>query len=184
MASIDSSVIIENLTELLTNTVNMTSVFYDIFLNPEPMDVELQQYNSDGEIITITIPNRAKDRQIAIVGEGDPNGVVEANIGACYVDETDQAIYFKASGSGSTGWVVIPAQTTINSYIRTYLSTNGFVTESDVDRYLNDNNYVTSSDVSTILGNYTPVIKMVPLTSVSGTQQLADNTAYSRDSKS
>ena len=37
-------VLIENVVELLTNTVNMTSKFYDIFLNPEPMDVTLEQY--------------------------------------------------------------------------------------------------------------------------------------------
>ena len=59
-------VITQNLVELLTNSTNMTSVFYDVFLNPTPMDVTLQQYDSNNELITVTIPNRAKDRKIAL----------------------------------------------------------------------------------------------------------------------
>jgi hypothetical protein len=110
------NVIIENLTELLTNTVNMTSVFYDIFLNPEPMDVELQQYNNENRLVTVTIPNRAKDSQIAYNGEGSPEGKLGAPLGAVYVDTTSSRVYVKAEGTYSpeigwpkTGWVIVPS---------------------------------------------------------------------------
>ena len=140
MSSIDTSVIIENLRELLQNTVNMTSLFYDIFLNPTPMDVELQQYNSDGELVTVTIPNRAKDRSIALSGTGSPEGVVTANVGTSYVDVTNEVVYFKAIGSGNTGWIVVLTQNGVEQYVRAYLTNNNFMTEDDVNRYLIDNN--------------------------------------------
>ena len=178
MAGIDTNVIIENLTQLLQNSVNMTSVFYDIFLNPEPMDVELQQYNAEGELITISIPNRAKDRKIALTGEGSPEGVVEANVGTCYVDEANQAVYFKVTGTGNTGWVIIPTQSSINEYVRSYLENNDFVTEGDMERYLDTNNYVTSSNVSTMLSEYKPTMPMQVVASVSGTVSLSDNSGY------
>ena len=54
--STDLNVISENLTELLQNSINMTSVFYDIFLNPEPMDVELKQYDAEHTLVTISLP--------------------------------------------------------------------------------------------------------------------------------
>lgn len=177
MASIDSNVIIENLTQLLTNSVNMTSVFYDIFLNPEPMDVQLQQYDANGDMITIEIPNRAKDREIALVGEGSPEGVVTANIGACYVDELNEAVYFKATGTGNTGWVIVLTEEGVNNYLRAYLSDNDFMTEDDTNRYLINNNYATTTTVSNMLAQYQPVVRVTTL-ATSGTVALADNTTY------
>lgn len=352
MANIDNSVIAENLTQLLQNSVNMTSVFYDIFLNPEPMDVELQQYNykgsyaaaykvigdlteatsatrvikivgdsaiplnsqieikgteitivdeneeestvtidgfytvvgssvSSGEITitvaepviadfsgtgaivgsrlgtvksinagtgvitiinsgavgegdtiylkglsntnnytvsgvslevdlmnitvsnkaslrnftnidkidTIFIPNRAKDRKIALTGEGSPEGVVTANVGAVYVDESVEIsaenpngngiVYFKAVGSGNTGWVTVLTSEGVNEYVRTYLATNNFVTINNVASYLTTNNYMTETDVNAKFEAYNPTIPMITLTGVSGDQSLADNTGYS-----
>ena len=178
MSSIDTSVIIENLTELLQNTVNMTSVFYDIFLNPVPMDVELQQYNSEGELVTITIPNRAKDRKIALTGEGSPEGVVTANVGASYVDVTSDTVYFKATGTGNTGWVIVLTQEGAETYIRAYLANNNFVTEDDVNRYLIDNSYVTQSSLNATLNMYKPTIPMSTM-NASGTVTLEDNSGYS-----
>lgn len=179
MARVDNNVIIENLTQLLTNTVNMTSVFYDIFLNPEEMDVELQQYNAEGELITISIPNRAKDRNIALVGEGSPEGVKTANPGAVYVDELNETVYFKATGTGNTGWIVVLTEEGVNTYLRSYLTTNKFMTEDMVQRYLNSNQYTTQSAVSDMLEQYKPTIYMTSVSNASGTIQLADNTGYS-----
>ena len=177
MSSIDTSVIIENLTELLQNSVNMTSVFYDIFLNPTPMDVELQQYNSNGELITITIPNRAKDRQIALEGEGSPEGAITANVGASYVDTVNEVVYYKAVGSGNTGWVVVLTQSGAEEYIRAYLTNNNFMTEDDVNRYLINNSYVTTSMLASTLNTYKPTIPISTMTT-SGTILLEDNTGY------
>lgn len=177
MSSIDTSAIIENLTELLQNTVNMTSVFYDIFLNPTPMDVELQQYNSDGELVTVTIPNRAKDRSIALSGTGSPEGVVTANVGTSYVDVANEVVYFKAVGNGNTGWIVVLTQNGVERYVRSYLTSNNFMTEDDVNRYLIDNNYVTTTSLATTLNAYKPTIPMSTVTT-SGTINLDDNSGY------
>lgn len=142
--STDLNVISENLTELLQNSINMTSVFYDIFLNPEPMDVELKQYDAEHTLVTISLPNRAKDRKIALDGEGSPEGVVEANTGACYVDTLNQVVYFKADNSGeATGWTPVLTQTGVNLAIQTYLANGHYVTTS----YLDDNDYTTETDV-------------------------------------
>lgn len=177
MSNIDTNVIIENLTELLQNSVNMTSIFYDIFLNPTPMDVELKQYDSNSQLITISIPNRAKDREIAIEGEGSPEGVVQANIGAAYVDTVNETVYFKVTGSGNTGWVIVMTQEGVNTYLRAYLTNNKFVTEDDIGRYLNTNNYVTSADVSAALATYKPT-RIMSSMSTSGTIALEDNVGY------
>lgn len=178
MARVDNNVIIENLTQLLTNTVNMTSVFYDIFLNPEEMDVELQQYNAEGQLITISIPNRAKDRNIALVGEGSPEGAVVANVGTCYVDELNEAVYFKVNGTGNTGWVVVLTEEGVNTYLRSYLDTNKFMTENNVGAYLSVNKYTTETRVSNMLKQYRPTIYMTKINSASGSILLADNTGY------
>lgn len=178
MARVDTNVIIENLTQLLTNTVNMTSVFYDIFLNPEEMDVELQQYNAEGELVTISIPNRAKDRNISLVGEGSPEGVVKANVGTCYVDELNEAVYFKAIGTDNSGWVLVLTEEGVNTYLRSYLTTNKFMTEDATHRYLLNNRYTTEAKVSDMLEQYKPTIYMTPIQNASGTVTLADNTGY------
>ena len=167
MSSIDTSVIIENLTELLQNSVNMTSVFYDIFLNPTPMDVELKQYDSDNQLITVTIPNRAKDRKIALDGVGSPEGVITANIGAVYVDNTNQVVYFKATGSGNTGWVSVITKADAEEYIIYYLNQNHYMTEGNVASYLVTNKYVTQSYVASQLASYKPTIPMTTMPSAS-----------------
>lgn len=118
----DINVITENLTELLQNSINMASVFYDIFLNPEAMDVQLKQFDSDNHLQTITIPNRAKDRKISLDGEGSPEGVVTANIGAAYVDTLNQLVYFKVSGTGNTGWLLVLTQNGVETYVNTMLN--------------------------------------------------------------
>ena len=79
--SINIDVLLENVVELLTNTVNMTAKFYDIFLNPTPMDIELEQYNDQNELVTVVFPNRAKDRILTKFGEGSPEGIVAAAMG-------------------------------------------------------------------------------------------------------
>ena len=147
----DINIITENLTELLQNTVNMTSVYYDIFLNPEPMDVELTQWNEDGELVTITIPNRAKDNQRAKLGQGSPEGSVEASEGTLYVDEVTQAVYVKASGTGAYGWSVILTQEGVAAYVQQYLVEQGYLNEEALASYLTNNSYTTESDVADII---------------------------------
>ncbi len=130
----DINIIAENLTELLQNTVNMTSVYYDLFLNPEPMDVDLTMWSEDGVLETVAVPNRAKMMQFASSGQGAPEGFVEANIGAIYIDELSLIPYIKVVGSGSTGW-------------------EPFETLEGVVSYLQANNYTTQNDVEETISN-------------------------------
>lgn len=143
--SIDIDVLLENVVELLTNTVNMTAKFYDIFLNPTPMDIELEQYNDQNELVTVTFPNRAKDRILTLFGEGSPEGSVVAVMGTMYIDILNSEVYIKVSGSDEYGWVPVSSEENIIPIIRKYLIEKGYVT---VD-YLIENGYVTINDHAT-----------------------------------
>lgn len=145
ISNIEADIILENLVELLTNTVNMTSKFYDIFLNPTPMDVELEQYNDENDLITVTIPNRAKDRVLTKFGEGSPEGVVVAVMGTMYIDIVNSEVYIKVSGDDEYGWIPVSSEENIIPIIRKYLIDNGYVT---VD-YLVEHGYVTVYDHAT-----------------------------------
>ena len=105
---------------------------------------ELPDFVNPVEYLPRIIPNRAKDRKIALDGEGSPEGVISANVGACYVDNLNQVVYFKADNSGeNTGWTSVLTQTGVNLAIQTYLANGHYVTTS----YLDDNDYTTETDV-------------------------------------
>lgn len=116
MADIDINVVAKNLAELLTNTTNIVSEFYNIFFNPSPMIVTLEMYNSDDELITVEIPNRAMDRNIALQGTEDPEGVVEAISGTIYINTLSQKVFIKVSGSGSIGWQEVLTQAKMEEF--------------------------------------------------------------------
>lgn len=104
--------IVNLLTILFTNLNNQNEMYYDMFLNPVPMDLDLERYDENGELVVVTLPNVAKMRISAYSGEGDPNGKQAANLGSLYIDTLTRDIYYKASGSDSYGWQLI--WTTIN----------------------------------------------------------------------
>ena len=69
------------------------------------MDVTIQYYTDDGELRTITVPNRAKDRQNILDGEGAPEGTVSGQKGAIYQDLTNGAVYVKQfDATDINGW--------------------------------------------------------------------------------
>lgn len=148
----DIDVVIENLVELLTNSVNMTDKFYDIFFNPEPMDVELQQYNSDNKLVTVVIPNRAKDLRNILINLGSPESSIAAPQGTLCIDTSAPQLYIKVEGDDEFGWVPIPNQDETITIIENYLQANGYVTDVDVppiiENYLEENNYAKKSDIS------------------------------------
>lgn len=147
----DINVVAENLAELLTNSVDMAAVFYDIFLNPQPLDINIQMYDDNNQLITVTIPNRAKDRITPYVGEGSPEGVVEAPIGAVYVDTLTSTVYYKVSGSDSYGWNAVISQSLMETFIRTYLEARGYITTSSLHTYLVTHEYVNMPSLETYL---------------------------------
>ena len=62
-------VLTENITEYLTNSVNMTSSFYNIFLKPEAEYVTFDMYDKNNELISVTVPNRAMERVVSGKGK-------------------------------------------------------------------------------------------------------------------
>lgn len=99
--------VVNLLSILFTNLNNQNEIYYDMFLNPVAMDLNLERYNENGELVTVTLPNVAKMRVSAYSGEGNPNGVQAASIGALYVDIITRSIYYKAVGSDSYGWQLV-----------------------------------------------------------------------------
>lgn len=49
------------LAKLQTDYGSMASALYDIFFNTDAKDVTLRMYNKNGELVDVTLPNRAKD---------------------------------------------------------------------------------------------------------------------------
>ena len=153
MAEIDIDIVAENLAELLTNTVDMASVFYDIFLNPNPMLIHLKAFDKENELIDVTIPNRAMDRITPYTGEGSPEGKVAAPIGSVYVDTKSSTVYYKVSGNESDpfGWNAVISQSLMETFIRTYLEARGYVTTSSLHTYLVTHDYVDLSYMESYL---------------------------------
>ena len=100
----------KDLAELLTNSVNMADRLFEIFFDPNPHLVPLQLYDSEGNLTTYEIPNRAMDRSVAKSGNGSPEGVVEGVIGTLYIDESTRDLYIKKTEKGTSGWVNITPQ--------------------------------------------------------------------------
>lgn len=113
--------IINLLTILFTNMNNQNNLYYDMFLNPEPLTLELERYNDDGELEKVSLDNRAKDRIWMQMGSGSPIGEVTADPGTFYLDVTNKVLYFKASGSDSENWVFVWAENNLipdNDFLR------------------------------------------------------------------
>ena len=107
LMSVEATDILLRLSELLTNSTSIISQYFNLFLNPNPMDIEIAQYNSDGILKHYTIPNRAKDR-ITLIGEGSPEGLVFAPQGQIYLDIADCVPYVKVSlQDSSNGWIAL-----------------------------------------------------------------------------
>lgn len=116
------------LTILFTNLNNQNKMYYDMFLNPVPMDLELERYDENGELVKVTLANRAKDRIWVLTGEGNPNGSVAAKVGTLYLDlnENSRSLYFKSTGSeeDTSGWQLIYSYNNLN-----YLAPDGDASE-------------------------------------------------------
>lgn len=92
---------------LFTNLNNLDRTYYDMFINPVPMDIELERYNELGELVTVILPNRAKDRLFTFIGIGDPNGQQTASQGSLYLDKEGLTLWYKAKGLDSQNWIML-----------------------------------------------------------------------------
>ena len=100
------------LTTLLVNAEAIVSTYFDMFFNPNPVDVTLEQYDSDGQIQTYTVPNMAKYKLLFTRGYINPEGNVESKAGGVYLDIVTMTPYVKTSEDDSTtggtlGWTQI-----------------------------------------------------------------------------
>ena len=93
------------LSQLATNYSNLFADYYNLFYNPNPMDVTVELYDDEGNLTSITIPNRAKDRTYILNGNGNPEQTVSAVKGSIYQDLQNGDVYVKQfDTSNSTGW--------------------------------------------------------------------------------
>lgn len=195
------------LSVLFTNLNNQNKMYYDMFLNPTPMDIDLERYNENGQLVTVTLPNRAKDRIWVLTGKGSPDGRVAAKMGTIYLDETNKNLWFKSDGadSSTSGWKQIYDSS--DEFLRpdgngsrlTDLNANsitdgilnviygGTGTGYITDGYLiqgHGNNPFTPfnlSDLFALLNEFVGMIMWCPMNEISGRWLVCDGKAYSRD---
>ena len=105
------------LSKLATNYSNMALTFYNVFYNPTPMDVTFQMFDEAGVLQTYTIPNRAKDRNLILNGEGSPEGAIAGGYGTIYQDTSNGEIYAKETPNGNTGWNVLITKNILDTFI-------------------------------------------------------------------
>ena len=106
------------LSQLATNYSNLFADYYNLFYNPTPMDVTIQLYDDEGNLSTITIPNRAKDRNYILNGSGAPEGNVSAAKGSVYQDLTDGTAYIKQfANTDNTGWSELMTLELLENYL-------------------------------------------------------------------
>ena len=108
---------------LYFNLMEIERIYYDMFINPTPMDVEFQRYDDAGVLERILLPNRAKDATPIATGDGNPNNKQAANPGALYLDVSSLNLYFKSSGTDNQGWVLL--YSVANLDIEQFLRPNG-----------------------------------------------------------
>ena len=153
----------KNLAELLTNSVNMADIYYEVFFDNNPHYVELQRYDSNGELITTLIPNRAMDRSIAFYGTIDPENEVEAYLGALYINTTTRNLFIKKTPEGKLGWTNITPQKVethretyaVNSMTTSQQLVNAVESKDYIDVYVNgvhleDADFTIGSDYRTL----------------------------------
>ena len=92
------------LSQLVQNYNELAQNWFDIFYNPEQMDINLKFFDTDGNIQNYTLPNRAKDFRYVMNGTGNPEGIVTANVGCLFLDTEGGDIYLKRTGIQNTGW--------------------------------------------------------------------------------
>ena len=138
------------LTKLATNYSNLASTFYNIFYSTTPEDVDIQLYNEAGELVTYTIPNRAKDLQNLLSGETVPEGNVEGSKGTLYQDLTNGDLYIKETPDGTEGWNRISTDNFLKSiFIQGNGDPNGSVSAEKGILYIDTNNaslYIKTSE--------------------------------------
>ena len=122
------------LSQLIQNYNELAQNWFDVFYNPEQMDVTLKFFDPDGNLQTYTLPNRAKDFRYIMNGVGDPEGQINAKVGTMFLDTQGGDIYLKRTGEGNTGWQRVMSMTEV--YSNGKGSPEGVVTGKKGDMYV------------------------------------------------
>lgn len=118
MATIELADVVESISRLQLNYTSLADQFYNIFFNPEPMNVTIVFKDENGEELEVTIPNRAKDQKFIMNGEGSPIvNNVSAAIGTIYQDTVNGELYIKYN-EGSADWTCIVTANAMKSILR------------------------------------------------------------------
>ena len=168
---------------LATNYSYMASVFYDVFYNPVPQYVEIKIYNDAGELVEYTIPNRAKDLENLLSGQGKPEGVVEASKGVLYQDLKNGDLYIKETPDGSEGWSEFATRNFLeNIFIQGNGDPNGVVVAAKGILYIDVNYaslYIKTTDDSVYIFN--KIVVLMDGMSASGAEALSAALNYHLD---
>lgn len=128
---IDYKIIEKQLAILMTNSVAYASKLYDLFVSSTPMDIEFNVWTSVDTFETIKVPNRAKGNVPASYGSGSPEGNVEANYGAIYLDETDGSLYIKTTMYGNDGWLKLITESELSAHDNSSTAHDGVLAKID-----------------------------------------------------
>lgn len=92
------SKIATTLSNLAQNYNELAQNWFDIFYNPEARDITIKFFDTDGNLETYTLPNRAKDFKYYLNGEGDPSeqlSLQNVATGSLYIDTLVGDVYIK-----------------------------------------------------------------------------------------
>ena len=166
----DDFVFLDGLNNDNTYTVISASIG-DGLVNIEVAESTLTEFKNINEIGTVTIPNRAKDRRVALVGTQNPEGAIEANVGTLYVDISTmnkETVYVKITGTGATGWEPVLTQNTVESSLREFMVAGKFINDGElgnpysIQTFLEP--YVDRDELATAMAEYSPTITMQDIT--------------------
>lgn len=148
---VNSSDVLVNLSELLTNVVEITDAYFNLFINPEPMDISVTQYNSNGELKTYNIPNRAKDKQVYL-GTENPEGVFKYGLGSLYMNTSNNSLFIKVTNANTAeGWKAILYGDKVNEPLHINTETGKLEIKTDYIPIQGSINLINSNDIYTAL---------------------------------
>ena len=127
------------LASLETAYAEIARTYYNMFYNPEAMDITLTIYNEDGELEEVTVPNRAKDASDIYTYAGVPEGNKGGTLGSLCFDTVNKTLYFKTDISGTTGWTEVLTADNFKAG-RDYISIDGagtFLTDLNASNITN-----------------------------------------------
>ena len=102
---------------LYFNLNKIDALYYDMFVNPEPMTLTLERYDETGKLVTVSLKNRAAELTNAVTGYGSPEGVVTANTGVLYVDLSSGVLWYKTQDGTNYGWVATYSNINTPNYL-------------------------------------------------------------------